>query len=611
MNEMQYYVGSRGARGVTLHMLASIMAISLGMSHSVFAISGQAYMDRFHTYTEWCQHLPRTPDPEFLAFIDKPTPLTQKLREKWLYQLAYNKDWALFTQYYPGSTDTNLQCYALTALYNQGKHQQALESSKKLWLNGGSQPIACNGLFTALLDQNEISDTLIQQRLALALANNNLSLARYLLKQYKPARIKDADILSAIAQNPKRIMQLDSGQVHGEFYLYGLKQIVPRNIDEAIRIFESPHAQRVMNIAQKQAFLANIALYKAMRNQPDTDQWFARVRPEWYNETLLEWEVRYALIHHHWHKVIYLISKSQNKHGPNNQYWMARALAALGESQMAKELYQQLAEKRNYYGFLASLRLNKHPSFENEPTTRNTQKLAAYKPITDQIRDLYISHQTQQASRLLNDFISELPKNEKSALASWVGNDLNWHDKAIFLSTNDDLNNQLTLRFPLAHREVVRAYSKNYQIPQELIYAVIRQESLFHDDIVSSAGANGLMQVMPGTAHLVAKRAKIYYTNKEQLFSPQKNIHIGTAYLQLLANQYHQHPVLMMAAYNAGPRQVNLWLKSHEPKEIDIWIETLPWRETRNYLKNIISFYAVYQYRMHEKLSLDAFMQPL
>ncbi len=583
----------------------------LYFSTSVFALSGHAYLDKFIKYTEWCQHLPKTTDPEFLAFIKQPTPLNQKLREKWLYQLAYNKDWTTFAHYYDGSKDTNLQCYALTALYNQGMHERALIASKTLWLSGGSQPIACNTLFTALLEHHEITETLIQQRLVLALENNNLSLARYLLKQYKPARIKDADTLTAIFQNPTRIAQLNPGQLQGEFYLYGLKLMVAHKLNEAIRLSQSPHAQKIMNDAQKQTFLAHVALNKAINNEPDTELWFARVKRPWYNEVLLEWEVRFALTHHHWHKIIYLISQSKNKHEPNYEYWMARALAALGEHQTANEIYQQLANKRNYYGFLASLKLNKQPNFKNEPTTRNLQKLAPYKFITDQIKDLYLSHKTVEASKLLNDFISELPKNEKSALASWVATDLNWHEKSIYLSTNEELNDQLTLRFPLAHRDVVRTYAKQYQVPQELIYAVIRQESAFHYDIVSPAGANGLMQLMPSTAHVVAKRANILYTDKAQLFSPQKNIHIGTAYLQQLANQYHQHPLLMMAAYNAGPRQVKYWLKNHEPKEIDIWIETLPWRETRNYLKNIIAYYAVYQYRMHEKLSLYAFMQPL
>ena len=591
-------------------ILSSLLAESGLSKVKVNDQASQTYLKKFLTYTQWCQHLPRSVDPEFLAFIDKPTPLTHKLREKWLYQLAYNKDWLTFSQYYTGSTDTTLQCYALTALYNQGKTQAVQDGLAPLWLNGGSQPKACDNLFTALLNTHQISDSLIQNRIALALENNNLSLARYLLKQLKPARTQDAELLSLIHQNPKHISQLHPGPLQGEFYLYGLKLMLPRNIDAAIEFSESAQAKKIMNNRQKQTFLANVALYKAMRDQPDAQKWFQLVKPTEYNDTLLEWEMRYALIHRHWQKVIDSIDLLKTHNEPSHLYWKARALNELGQKDRANELYRQLSTHRNYYGFLASLKLKKRPSFESEPTSKNQKTLLPYKQITDQIQTYYVSHQIVEASRLLNDFVSELPKNDKSALAFWLANDLHWYGKSIYLGNSDDLNNQLTLRFPLAHWDDVQKNARAYQISKELIYAVIRQESSFNDDIMSSAGANGLMQIMPGTAYAIAKRAHIAYHDKKQLFTPHKNINIGTAYLQQLAKQFHQHPVLMMAAYNAGPKQVNYWIKNHAPKEIDIWIETLPWRETRNYLKNIISFYAVYQYRTHEKLSLNEFMQP-
>ncbi|HBI22437.1 MAG TPA: lytic murein transglycosylase, partial [Legionella sp.] len=379
----------------------------------------------------------------------------------------------------------------------------------------------------------------------------------------------------------------------------------------AIDLMTVAHPHHIMSDAQEQQFLAHLALFKAMRNEPDAARWFAKVKPAFYNETLLEWEMRFALTHHQWRKVVYLISKSANRREPNNQYWMARALEALGEKETSSALYKQLAAKRSYYGFLASLKLKQKPSFENEYTPPSSDSLLLYKPITDQIKALYLSHQIVDASKLLNDFVSELPKPEKSALAYWVANHLHWHGKSIYLSNNDALNNQLSLRFPLAYQDSVREYGKNYQIPPAFIYAVIRQESAFQEGISSPAGANGLMQLMPATARHIAKQARIPYTEQKQLFTSQKNIHIGTAYLQQLSKQFHQHPILMAAAYNAGPRQVNYWLKHHAPKEMDIWIETLPWRETRNYLKNIMAFYAVYQYRMKERPSLEAFMQPL
>ncbi len=587
-----------------------IFTLSLLLNIPVYAHSAQAYLEKFLTYTAWVNNLPRTPDPAFLNFIEQPSPLTRKLREKWLYQLAYNKEWETFSQYYTGSNDTNLQCYALTALYHQNKHQQVQEGLPSLWLNGLSLPIACDHLFTDLLKSNSISNDLIQQRIALALQQNNVSLARYLLKQLKPARIQDADLLTTIYQNPKNITHIPPGFMHGEFYLYGLQRMIQHHMDDAIKLFKTPQAQQLMTENLKQRFLADISLYKAIRDQPDTNDWFKQVKPAFYNDALLEWQIRYSLIHHQWKNIVALINQSTNKDEPCNQYWLARALNELGDKEQAVNIYNKLAEKRNYYGFLASIKLKKSPRFENESTPNNPQRLLPYKPITDQIKTLHASQRMVEASRLLNDFISELPKEDKSTLARWIANDLHWFGKSIYLSNNDELNNQLALRFPLAHHELVEANAKQHQIPKELIFAVIRQESSFNEDIVSPAGASGLMQIMHGTANAIAKRAHIAYSNKKQLFSPQKNISIGTAYLNQLAMQYHHHPILMMSAYNAGPKQTNYWVKNHVPKEMDIWIETLPWRETRNYLKNIVSFYAVYQYRMHEKLSLNAFMQP-
>ena len=163
----------------------------------------------------------------------------------------------------------------------------------------------------------------------------------------------------------------------------------------------------------------------------------------------------------------------------------------------------------------------------------------------------------------------------------------------------------------MADQDAIVANAKSYQIPKALIYAIIRQESAFSDDVVSSAGAHGLMQLMPATAKSISKDKKIAYSNKKQLFSTNKNITIGTAYLQQLHRRFKNHPILVVAAYNAGPRQVVYWLKNHSPEEIDIWVETLPWKETRNYLKNVIAFYAVYQYRLQEKPDLTPFMEHL
>lgn len=580
-------------------------------SLNVCASGGESYLNRFMAYLDWSQHIPSNPSEEFFNFIDSDTPLAGKLREKWLHQVALQKNWQAFQSHYKTSSDISLQCYHILALYQEGKNLEAFNLTKPLWLYGDSRPKACDEVFNQLLKQGLLDETLIKSRFILALEKRNLPLARYLLKQFKPARIKEDASLTSIYQNPSRIIQLPKSDFQGELYLFGLTRLVTTNMDLSIKLWKFGVQKRILNEAQEQAFLSHLALYKAMRNHEDTEKWFNLIKSNYYNETLLDWQIRYSLKKQDWNQVSFLINHLKEKETPCWQYWLARAEEAKGNVNEARTIYQALAPTRNYYGFLASLRINKKPNFENEPPNNNPTLLKAYQPFTANVKSLYSTKQTLQASRLLNDFILELPKEDKSALTYWVANDLQWHGKAVYLSNTEDLNNQLLLRFPLAYQQVIQENSKNYHISPEFIYAIIRQESAFREDVVSPAGALGLMQVMPNTAKIVAKVEKIGYLDKSQLFVFQKNITIGVAYLKQLAKRFNQHPILMAAAYNAGPRQVVYWMKNHPPKQMDIWIETLPWRETRNYLKNIMAFYAVYQYRMHSKPDLSPFFKPI
>lgn len=576
------------------------------------ALSGQAYMDRFNTYLSFSQNLPTTtPSTTFLEFVNGATPLSTKLREKWLYELAKNKDWTHFSQYYQPSNDLNLVCYEQIANYNTGKQQEALKNSAPLWLSGDSRPPSCNSLFDLLLKDNRFDQNLITQRIDLALEQRNIQLARYLLKQYKTPHTAELNALNAVNQNPENIIKLNPGGLNSDIYLYGLKRMVSINMDKALKLWQQSKTQKMLNQAQQQAFLAHVALYKAMRNHEDALQWFAKVKPQYYNDVLLDWQIRFALKRKKWTQVTVLINDSKHKDEPCWQYWLARSLEEQGKKAEARALYESLAKNRQYYGFLASLRLNKKPSFTNEIPTTNLDVLKPYEAFIDQIQTLYMTKQTLQASRLLNDFISELPKDEASALVYWIDQKLQWHGKSVYLSNNDTLNNQLSLRFPLAYKDSISLYSKKYAVAPEFIYAIIRQESGFRDDATSSVGARGLMQVMPYTARVVSKADKIPYNDQKQLFLSQKNINIGVAYLKQLAKRFGNHPILVAAAYNAGPKQVVYWLKTHPPKEIDVWIETLPWQETRNYLKNIMAFYVVYQYRLGQKPNLGNFLEPL
>ena len=574
--------------------------------------NAQTYLAKYLAYTFWVQHLPVSPQPDFIQFIEPKTPLTQKLREKWLYLLAEKNDWVNFKQYYRPTDNTGLRCYAQMARYKLDQKQDAVQDALTLWLSPETQSsAACHSLFALLLQEHAFSSDQMEQKIAWALAHDQSAIAYELLLKLG-SHIQDIKMLTLIKHNPRQILLVQPGPLAGALYLYGLNLMLIRSLDSAITLWQNPHTGKLLSPDQSQQFLAHLALYKTMRNQKDAALWLAKVQPAYRNSVLRDWGIRYALMQENWREIVQITEHDTIENSePFQLYWRARALDKLAQHTEAHTLYRALAAKRHYYGFLSSIALHQAFNFESEPTPHDPSILAVYKPILDQIAEYHRTKQTYLAAHMLNEFSMELTKTEKSALVYWVATYLHWTGKAIYLSTTDEeLKNQLVLRFPLTYQQSIQKLATHYQISSALIYATIRQESTFLEDIKSEAGAYGLMQVLPRTAKTIAKQAKISYSDAKELFYPEKNIQIGVAYLNTLHKQFKSHPVLIMAAYNAGPKQVRHWVKRHNPKEIDIWIETLPWQETRNYLKNVIAFYAVYQYRMHQPPNLSSFLQP-
>jgi soluble lytic murein transglycosylase len=577
------------------------------LSMSCHALSGEAYLERFNRYRAWYQQLPINPPAPFLDFVQEKTPLAKKLREKWLYELARIKDWAHYDQYYQPSHDLNLICYKQLAQHYLG--QDRLKEAIPIWLSGSSQPKACNPLLDFLVKSPYFTQDLISKRLVLALDNRNIGLSRYLIKLYRTPHLADLQTLTTIYQNPLKVRDLNGQGLNSELILYGLKRLATANMDKAISIWKIKQA--LLNERQQQAFIGYVALYKALRGQSDAQAWFEKIKPRYFNERLLDWQLRFALKKKAWSRVVSLINQQKKEDNPAWQYWLARALEAQGKKAEALPIYRKLAATRQYYGFLASYRLHQAPSFENASRAVDLTLLQPYQSFLDEMKHLYQSKAQAQASRWLNDFVSELPTNEAIAVLTWINQQLHWYAKSVFLCNDEPLKDQLNLRFPLAYLQSVEQNAKRYGLSAELIYAIIRQESGFREDAVSMVGALGLMQLMPHTAQIIAKANKIPYTEAKQLFISEKNIALGSAYLQYLNKHFNNHAVLAAAAYNAGPRQLLRWLNAYPTSEMDLWIESIPWQETRNYLKNVISFYTVYRYRLNRKPDLGSMLSML
>lgn len=548
------------------------------------------------------------------AFVQQDNYLSDRLRKKWLSYLSKRQRYHTYLKYYVPSKNVSLQCQYLTALYHTGKKDEALKKVEPLWLNGHKQPTTCAKLFSLWRQSEDYNTSLLWKRFSLAVEARQYVLARN-LKQYMNEEDKVvANKWLAVSLSPHKLKKLSfpSHPQNAAIHTHGLRKLVKHNTEGAIKHWHKVKDKYDFSHEQQQRFFRTIALYAAMRNRDNAEHWFKKLDTSITPVMHLEWRVRAALKKRDWALVNNIIGSfpTRLKDKIGWQYWYARSFEALGDKNKSQAIYQTLSKRRHYYGFLASYRGKIPASMEHDEYEDNDALLKQYEGQIAYINQLYKNKKTHKAHLLSYELANDLSNEQKYQLAREYA-DWQWHEKALAMANLSQHRDDLRLRFPLAHAALIEEYSKKYNIEKPFIFAIIRQESTFRQHAKSSANAMGLMQVIPSTARKVSRKNKIKLSNIKQMYQPKTNMKVGTAYLRHLSKRFNNHPVLMAAAYNAGPGQVRYWLKHHASNAPDIWIETLPWGETRNYLKNVLSFYAVYQYRLNQTPSIKPFMRDI
>ncbi|MGB5275839.1 MAG: transglycosylase SLT domain-containing protein, partial [Gammaproteobacteria bacterium] len=172
-----------------------------------------------------------------------------------------------------------------------------------------------------------------------------------------------------------------------------------------------------------------------------------------------------------------------------------------------------------------------------------------------------------------------------------------WDEIAIFTIAKVEYWDDIELRFPLSYSDKIHQHAMQQDLNPAILFGLIRRESAFNKDAHSPVGARGLMQIMPQTARQIAKDLNERWSGKSSLYNPVKNLKYGSYYYQKLLNQFNGHYALALAAYNAGPHRVKKWLPD-ESIPADIWIETIPFRETRHYVTSVLVYAMIYQQLM-------------
>jgi soluble lytic murein transglycosylase len=319
------------------------------------------------------------------------------------------------------------------------------------------------------------------------------------------------------------------------------------------------------------------------------------------DDEVLRWRARSSLRDRNWHNLLADIDamSGEERNAEEWRYWRGVALQRSKRSLEAEAIFDDLSTERSYYGFLAADELGQPYAFDSDAFVADDARIAelAMRPELVRARELFLvgleGRGRSEWSEVLR-YLNFADKMQAAILAHRWG----WHSRAIAAAASVGEYDDLSLRYPLPYPDTFLEYAKDASISPTWAYGVARSESLFMRDVRSSAGAVGLMQLMPATGKKVAQEIRLPYSGLDTLTNPQSNIRLGTVYLGQMAERYGGNQVLATAAYNAGPHRVDAWLPESGSIDARIWIENIPFNETRGYVRKVLTADAIFHWRM-------------
>ena len=541
-------------------------------------------------------------DKQIAEFIvaHKGSHLSRRLSKAWLRSLFKRRHYTRLINAYQEYGDVSLQCLYVRSHIRLKRSTEELQPLiHSIWLHGKSRPKICDPLFKWFRN-NGLTNDLVWQRIQLSMERRNTRLARY-LKRFLPKKERAwVDLWIRVHRNPKRYLRdrrLKSDSPHASrIVAHGITRRARKNPEAAHEWFTGFRKAKVLSLKQVQDLRYRIALEAASDGLPLAHSLMDATPPYLHDDTFRHMRLRLALHERDWQRILEAARELPDAY-PYNQmspYWQARALQQLGRTAESVELFQKIARHRSYYGFLAAERLNRPHSLNNAPVPLKND-LAAPSPALERAREFYHHGSIMNAREEWYDLLAQGDKellNHAAVAASRWG----WHEGTIRAFGKSRYFDDLKRRFPRAHADLFEKEARRNRVDSSLLFAISRRESAFAADTRSRAGAVGLMQLMPGTARQVARALKLKRPRTQSLKRPGLNIRLGSRYIADMLKRYGGNPAMALAAYNAGPGAVDRWRPASET-DADIWIDTIPFEETRQYVRIVLEYATIYQWQ--------------
>jgi soluble lytic murein transglycosylase len=547
-------------------------------------------------YWQLRSRLSDAPEAEVQSFLTEygDSLAAQRLRADWLKQLGERREWTAFEREIQGVAldDPELVCYLLQARLARAD-LTALADVRTLWFQGVAQPDGCAPLFDRLVAGGQLTEEDVWARIRLALEAGSVTLAKSLGAHIDPAKRIPGKQIDAVTRNAQRYLERRPLPLKSRaerelamFATWRVAQTLPAVAASRLEKFDASLS------AEERAYAwGQVAMAGAQRHRPEALDWFKRAGEAGLGDKQLAWRARTGLRLADWPTVLSSIeamSAGEQQHVVW-RYWKARALIALGRSAEASALLGPLSQEHHFYGHLASEELG----------AGSTELPPLSEPGLEVVDEVERVPGIQRALRLYRLGLRyEGALEWRWTTRAWGDQDLlaaaevarraGWYERAIDTAERTQRVHNFTLRFPTPYREVVSNYTRQLDLDEAWVYGLVRQESRFVVDARSSAGAQGLMQLMPATARQVARRLGLPGPVRHHVTSVETNINLGTYYLRDLMDSLDEQTTLATAGYNAGLSRARGW-RADRPLEGAIYVETIPFNETRDYVRKVMN----------------------
>ncbi len=555
---------------------------------------GEYPLEPYLAYWRLRMRLEQASADEVQALLARVTdgPVANSLRTDWLKLLANRQQWEMFDAEYAQyvGDDVELLCLSLQNRARSG-NLETLEKARALWFSGRDQPETCTPVFDVLAERKMLPEADVWMRIRLALEAGNTGVARR-VADYLPAKEQpDGATLARIAVNPQAYLDRKGFNLKTrggrETLMFAVQRLARTTPQIAAQQWSKLGDQ--VSEAERAYVWGLIAFQGAQRLDPAALGWYAKAGK--LSDAQLAWKIRIALRALSWPDVTAAVEAMSvtGAQDPAWRYWKARALKAQGRAADAQLIFAPLSVEYNFYGQLAAEELG----------ARTHAPVALYKPTREEAQTMGRTPGLQRAivfyrlnlrfegNREWNWTIRNFDDRQLLAAAEFARRS-EIYDRAINTADRTRETHDFSMRYLAPYRDVMKGYVAQLQLDEAWVYGLIRQESRFIPDVKSSAGAGGLMQLMPATARWVARKVGLTDWQNAKVTQVDTNINLGTWYLKHVLDTLDNHPVLASAAYNAGPGRARAW-RADGAMEAAIYTESIPFNETRDYVKKVMS----------------------